>query len=240
MYRKIVVPLDGSKLAEQALEHARALAHCLGSEVILMRVMAYANYDYLVTDPELSAGLREEMEREACNYLEPLANVLQDEGLRVGAEAVVSDWTGRGRDHRLCSREGCRPGGDVDAWADGAVALAARKRRGPGGTRRGRARVDGASHREALIFSTDNQPAGDPRDGPSRSSAGGRLPPLDKSTSCLCRSSPGEDRAAREIRTENYIVELPLRAKVSIPKVAPGQCVCEPYGKGGSLEDEVA
>ena len=90
MYRKIVVPLDGSKLAEQALEHARALAHCLGSEVILMRVMAYANYDYLVTDPELSAGLREEMEREACNYLEPLANVLQDEGLHVGAEAVVA------------------------------------------------------------------------------------------------------------------------------------------------------
>ena len=30
------------------------------------------------------------MDREACNYLEPLANVLQDEGLRVGAEAVVA------------------------------------------------------------------------------------------------------------------------------------------------------
>ena len=90
MYRKIVVPLDGSKLAEQALEHARTLAHCLGSEVILMRVMAYRNYDYLVTDPELSTGLRDEMELEACNYLEPLANALQDEGLRVSAEAVVA------------------------------------------------------------------------------------------------------------------------------------------------------
>jgi nucleotide-binding universal stress UspA family protein len=90
MYSKIVVPLDGSTLAEQALEHARALAHCLGSEVILMRVMAYPNYDYLVTDPELSASLRDEMEAEACNYLEPLAHVLQDEGLRVCAEAVIA------------------------------------------------------------------------------------------------------------------------------------------------------
>ena len=80
MYPKIVVPLDGSKLAEQALEHARALAHCLGSEVILMRVMAYPNYDYLVTDPELSAGLREEMEAEACNYLEPLATCCRTRG----------------------------------------------------------------------------------------------------------------------------------------------------------------
>lgn len=90
MYAKIVVPLDGSKLAEQALEHARALAHCLGSEVILVRVMTYPNYDYLVTDPELSVGLREEMEAEACNYLEPLASKLQDEGLRVSADAVVA------------------------------------------------------------------------------------------------------------------------------------------------------
>lgn len=90
MYSKIVVPLDGSKLAEEALEHARALAHCLGSEVVLMRVMAYPNYDYMVTDPELSAGLRDEMEAEACNYLEPLAQALQDEGLRVCAEAVIA------------------------------------------------------------------------------------------------------------------------------------------------------
>jgi nucleotide-binding universal stress UspA family protein len=90
MYRKIVVPLDGSKLAEEALKHARALAHCMGAQIVLMRVMAYPNYDYFVREAELSAGLREEMESEACNYLEPLAHVLQDEGLSVEAEAVVA------------------------------------------------------------------------------------------------------------------------------------------------------
>ena len=82
MYRRIVVPLDGSKLAEEVLEHVRALAHCMGSEVVLMRVMAYPNYDYLITDPELSASLREEMEIEACNYLEPLATRSRTTGSR--------------------------------------------------------------------------------------------------------------------------------------------------------------
>ena len=61
MYSRIVVPLDGSKLSEEVLEHVRALAHCMGSEVILMRVMAYPNYDYLLTDPGMSASLREEI-----------------------------------------------------------------------------------------------------------------------------------------------------------------------------------
>jgi nucleotide-binding universal stress UspA family protein len=89
MYQKIVVPLDGSRLAESVLEHVRALAQCMGSEVVLMRVMAYPAYDYLLTDPGMSASLREQMEQEACNYLEPLANGLQDEGIHASADAVV-------------------------------------------------------------------------------------------------------------------------------------------------------
>jgi nucleotide-binding universal stress UspA family protein len=89
MYHRIIVPLDGSKLAESVLAHACALAHCMGSEVILMRVMVYSAYDYLLTDPTVSASLREEMEREASNYLEPLADALRDEGIRASAVAVI-------------------------------------------------------------------------------------------------------------------------------------------------------
>lgn len=40
MIRRILVPLDGSALAEQALPHALALAAAFESEVILLRVMA--------------------------------------------------------------------------------------------------------------------------------------------------------------------------------------------------------
>lgn len=39
MFRKILVPLDGSDLAERALEPAFALAHKFGSEIILLRVI---------------------------------------------------------------------------------------------------------------------------------------------------------------------------------------------------------
>ena len=89
MYQRIVVPLDGSKLAKGCWSMYCAPAHCMGSEVILMRVlMAYPAYDYLLT--WMSASLREQMEQDACNYLEPLANAFQDEGIGASADAVVA------------------------------------------------------------------------------------------------------------------------------------------------------
>jgi nucleotide-binding universal stress UspA family protein len=38
-YRRMMVTLDGSELAAQALPHARVLAGCLGAEVVLFRVI---------------------------------------------------------------------------------------------------------------------------------------------------------------------------------------------------------
>src|SRR5829696_5975418 len=38
-YRKILVPLDGSPLAERALPYAEALARCHGAQVVLMRAV---------------------------------------------------------------------------------------------------------------------------------------------------------------------------------------------------------
>lgn len=46
MYRRILVPLDGSELAEQALTHAVPIAKCMGGELHLARVclsMIYVN-----------------------------------------------------------------------------------------------------------------------------------------------------------------------------------------------------
>ena len=36
MYRKILVPLDGSKVAEGVLPHAKSLAYSEGAELILL------------------------------------------------------------------------------------------------------------------------------------------------------------------------------------------------------------
>ena len=39
MYRRILVPLDGSNLAEQALPHAARMAEHCGAEVVLLKVL---------------------------------------------------------------------------------------------------------------------------------------------------------------------------------------------------------
>ena len=39
MYKKILVPLDGSKLAECALQHAESLAHAFDSTLLLISVI---------------------------------------------------------------------------------------------------------------------------------------------------------------------------------------------------------
>lgn len=89
MYRRIVVPLDGSQLAEEVLEHVRTLARCMGSEVLLMRVMASPPYEYMITDATLSASLRDDLSRAAHSYLEPLAAALSAEGIRASVDAVI-------------------------------------------------------------------------------------------------------------------------------------------------------
>ena len=39
MYKRVLVPLDGSELAEGALEHGAAIAKCFGAVVCLLRVI---------------------------------------------------------------------------------------------------------------------------------------------------------------------------------------------------------
>ncbi|MBX7236975.1 MAG: universal stress protein [Caldilineales bacterium] len=93
MYKKIIVPLDGSKLAEGVLPHVRQLAHCLGCQIVLLQVLTHKSYDYLITDPGLAASLRSSEEEAACNYIGPLIKQLQQEGLDVAADVVAATGT---------------------------------------------------------------------------------------------------------------------------------------------------
>jgi len=88
MYERILVPLDGSKSAEAVLVHVQQLAQCTGSEIILLHVITYPHYDYLLTDAELSASLRESLENEGCKYLGQIANRLSDQFFKVRAEVI--------------------------------------------------------------------------------------------------------------------------------------------------------
>ena len=84
MYKKILVPLDGSSLAEKALEQAESLAKAFDSEIILFQVVHFMP---IYGSPELVAPLIvDERHKEfAEKYLAGLLKVMEGKGLKVQA-----------------------------------------------------------------------------------------------------------------------------------------------------------
>jgi nucleotide-binding universal stress UspA family protein len=89
MYQKILVPLDGSELAEQVLPHVCELASIGNSEIVLVRVLMYLLHDYAWVDPTYSLATESDLVKaEAISYLTAVAKRLAVDGLRVSVEAV--------------------------------------------------------------------------------------------------------------------------------------------------------
>jgi nucleotide-binding universal stress UspA family protein len=84
MYKKIVVPLDGSELAKKALDEAVKLANCFGAEMILFQVVPFMP---IYGSPELVTPLIvDEKQKEAAEkYLANLVEELKGKGLKVTA-----------------------------------------------------------------------------------------------------------------------------------------------------------
>ena len=82
MYKKILVPLDGSELAERALLEAEQLARMFGSEIILFEVVPFMP---IYGSPELVTPLIvDEKQRESVEaYLAKLAGELKQKGFSV-------------------------------------------------------------------------------------------------------------------------------------------------------------
>ncbi len=83
MYNKVLVPLDGSSLAEAALPHARALAECTNAQVVLLRVAIDPGAEFAFADPSIAEPLVEQMETEAKKYLSAVARELYRDGFKV-------------------------------------------------------------------------------------------------------------------------------------------------------------
>ncbi len=81
MYKKILVPLDGSELANRALDEAQKLANCFGSEIVLFEVVPFMP---IYGSPELVTPLIvDEKQKEAAEkYLVYLSDELKKKGLR--------------------------------------------------------------------------------------------------------------------------------------------------------------
>jgi nucleotide-binding universal stress UspA family protein len=89
---QILVPLDGSPLAEEALDAAAALARIWDAEVTLLQVVRPV---LLSTDPALplpsayDEGLTASWRQQAQDYLDDLVEQMHGQGLRATGVAVV-------------------------------------------------------------------------------------------------------------------------------------------------------
>lgn len=77
MYKKILVPLDGSPLAEAALPHAEAIAKAGGAEIILLRVPMMPATEFLAREPMIAVKIREKEQAEAIRYVDAKAEELK-------------------------------------------------------------------------------------------------------------------------------------------------------------------
>lgn len=91
MYERIVVPLDGSDLAEQAVGTAEELARSLGTPMHLVRVVDYPStgltyvYGGMIESEALATQIEDEREM-AETYLGDVARSLQQRGIEVTTE----------------------------------------------------------------------------------------------------------------------------------------------------------
>ncbi len=84
MLKKILVPLDGSKLAEQALPYAEELAQNIGAEIILLRVFEPAiplKYKAFAFDTYEKAEVH--FRQQVKEYLQKIQAKLQEKRIKV-------------------------------------------------------------------------------------------------------------------------------------------------------------
>ncbi len=92
MYKKILVPLDGSYLAETVLPHVEAIATgCHVTEVVVLRVIepiAMAGGGRFLPEEKAIHGTMEQMMKDAREYLALIKKRLQDNGITAETEVI--------------------------------------------------------------------------------------------------------------------------------------------------------
>ena len=93
MYTRILIPLDGSELAESALPEAEKLAKLTGAKLVLVRVIDYSSRDRfsdfgLLYEYQAMANALEEERVLATDYLGSLSARLSGEGYTVSSKLV--------------------------------------------------------------------------------------------------------------------------------------------------------
>jgi len=128
MYKKILVPLDGSELAKKALDQAEKLAKTFDAEIILFQVVPFMpiyGSPELVTPLIIDEKQKETVER----YLANLAEEMKKEGYKVTAvvrtgQQVAVEIIDFAKESRVDLIVMCTHGrSGITRWVLGSVAL---------------------------------------------------------------------------------------------------------------------
>jgi nucleotide-binding universal stress UspA family protein len=90
MYKKILIPLDGSKRAEAVLPHAEEMANRYGAEIIFLRVeelYVMLEWDEVVDLAKCNEKF-DTRKKESESYLAQLKTEFKDKGIQAGARVV--------------------------------------------------------------------------------------------------------------------------------------------------------
>ncbi len=83
MYKKILVPLDGSPFAEAVLPHAMALAKSENAEVVILRVPIVPADEFYGHDVAMRSAINKKIDEESDQYVREKVRRLKMGGVKV-------------------------------------------------------------------------------------------------------------------------------------------------------------
>ncbi len=86
MYKRILVPLDGSEQAEAVLPHACALAETTWAEIVLLRVVGTRTRNPIFVPPQVAGDRLDTLRLLTQGYLERIAEKMRARHLKVTTE----------------------------------------------------------------------------------------------------------------------------------------------------------
>jgi len=128
MYQKILAPLDGSELAERALEHIKIVTEgSRASKVVLLQVIPWPAHPAHTLSDELIRSEGGKAEADARDYLARVADSLKADGIAVeidiahgGAAEGILDYAKKNKVNLIVMSTHGRSG--VSRWFFGSVA----------------------------------------------------------------------------------------------------------------------
>ncbi len=92
MFKKILVPVDGSKFSDLAIEKAKEIAGAFGSEIMILNVLEVSKIDYPSNPYKFSPELIENYQKESriisSKILNEAQNMLEDISNKVSIHSV--------------------------------------------------------------------------------------------------------------------------------------------------------